>query len=131
MVDSRTGADPAWFRFARDVAVNVLANLVAAVILYLLGVVFEVLPGTRGSIVASAFFLLYVGALGLTALANRRQGSMRDFTVVVSAVCMGSAAAVSSVGAPTKGERILDLIVALGCGLAAGLAAIGWYLRRR
>lgn len=54
--------------FAQNVGVNVLANLIAAAIIYLLGVGFELLPANRGLIVLALMFLGLGGGLGLNLL---------------------------------------------------------------
>jgi hypothetical protein len=59
-------ADKPMQKFSRDVLVNVAANLVAAAILYLLGVLFRLLPSNPGTLIASAStVLIFVGSSGL------------------------------------------------------------------
>ncbi|MGK5680234.1 hypothetical protein [Actinoplanes sp. URMC 104] len=51
--------------FPRDVLVNVLANLIAAAIIYLLGVLFDLLPRSSAAIILSILFSLYALTMAL------------------------------------------------------------------
>jgi uncharacterized membrane protein YfcA len=64
---------PAVVRLARDVGVNVIANLIAAAILYLLAVLFQLLPRDRGAILFALFILIMAinVALGTISRAKR------------------------------------------------------------
>lgn len=62
------GPRPGFTRLVRDVGVNVLANLIAASILYLIGVGIGSLPHQRTAIIAAAATLLATAALLFYAL---------------------------------------------------------------
>jgi hypothetical protein len=70
-----TVAEPAAPRtsapFLRDVAVNVVANLVAAAVIYLVGVLAGVFPREPRVILAAVAVLLFSAALSLTVLLSR------------------------------------------------------------
>ena len=74
------GADPqsGFARLVRDVGVNVLANLIAAPILYLIGVALGLLPRQRTAIIGAAAMLSATVALlfyALAVLLKRRAAS--------------------------------------------------------
>jgi hypothetical protein len=59
--------------FWRDVRVNVVANLLAAAILYPLGALFGLLPKNRAAILTAALFLLFALMVALHAVSRSRR----------------------------------------------------------
>ncbi|MDR6597232.1 hypothetical protein ACFFSW_21040 [Saccharothrix longispora] len=80
-------------QFAQSVAVNVLANLIAAAIIYLLGVGFKVLPANPGLILVAILLIGLVGGFGLLIagwVASERGHSKRaDKMIGISSLVMG------------------------------------------
>ncbi|WP_089021454.1 hypothetical protein [Micromonospora coriariae] len=111
MAEQREGFIGDRKRFARDVLVNVLANLVAAAIIYMLAALVGLLPRNAaaftvaGSVLAITLYLLWH-----LSHSNRRLGSLR-----------GSLFAVAWVAAAATGiAAFLVMTTPLGDGVSAG-----------
>jgi hypothetical protein len=85
-------------RFARDVGINVLANIIAAAIIYLLGVWVGAFPTIGELVYASAAIVIF--GLGLLSVAlvvrAHRQGSVRIRAIGLLVSAVGAAIAAAS-----------------------------------
>ncbi len=78
--DDASGEDDQWQRFVtfwRGVRVNVVANLVAAAILYPIGVLFGLLPKNRAAVLTAGLFLLLALMVMLFAVSRLRRVTYR------------------------------------------------------
>lgn len=77
-------------QFARDVFVNVLANLIAASVIYLLGVTVGILPKSRYLILTSVVFVFMAAGLALAVVSQLRpRGPNRRMLFGVSLLLVG------------------------------------------
>lgn len=77
-------------KFARDVAVNVVANLAAAAIVYLLASVFGLLPRSPYLILTALTVLALTAGLGLGAVGLALRGKAKIYTLGTALVVMGA-----------------------------------------
>lgn len=88
-VGDRESADKAR-AFGRDVGVNVVANLIAAMIIYLLGALAGILPKSQVLIGISAVVVGFAGFIGLLAVRRLASGWRRIRVMGASCLALGA-----------------------------------------
>jgi uncharacterized membrane protein YuzA (DUF378 family) len=130
-------ADFSFRRLPHDILVNVIANLIAAAIIYLFGAVVGLLPSEPRAILVAAGFLTIV--LGLLTLAvgktyslskkqQKRDVSVLLFTVSIFLVGLGTILAALFPDVLPWWERIGYIIMGLACLL---LSYLGFWAVRK
>jgi len=122
--------------FARDVVVNVLANLIAAAVIYLLGILVGLFPRTTGAvnlaitvILVASFIVLAIAAISRSRMHPKRPAYRKSLYVsAIAGIACGISAAAGSLLLPRLPifERITGTIGGLGFALfmAAAIAAL-------
>jgi hypothetical protein len=87
---------PGLMKFARDVAVNVLANLVAAAVIYLAGAATGVLPRSPKLILGSLSTVLLIGFLGIFVISRFMSERKRLYASAIGLALAGTAIALGA-----------------------------------
>jgi len=80
-----------YIRFARDVSVNVIANLAAAAIIYLLGSAAGLLPRSPQLIFTSVFVVVMTAGFGLGVAGLALRGNAKIYTSGAALIVLGAA----------------------------------------
>ena len=121
-------------KFARDVFVNVVANLVAAAIIYLLGVIAGLFPRSPGLVFAATLVLLV--AAGLLAFVGGllSRGHVQEYFIGTALLVLGIAEVIApfvratGLDLPWKGMMPMSGVVLTGLGM---LTVVATYRLRR
>ncbi|GHJ45859.1 hypothetical protein Cs7R123_32010 [Catellatospora sp. TT07R-123] len=127
----------------RDTAINVLANLIAAAVIYLLGVAYGLFPSVRGAVIFSGGLIVVAGSgavLTLVAMRADRETHLRGLFAwqllqgVAGIAFLGGLIALvgAAVPGPTGGttRSVLFVVVLLGVGIPSVIARIMAVYRR-
>jgi hypothetical protein len=106
--------------FVRAVAVNVLANLVAAAIIYIGGASLGLFPRSPGALASALFFLFMAGSAGAIVMTGVLNDDRRSFAML--AVFLGAAIIAAR---PAGIELDLDMPWWGNAALGAALVSLG------
>lgn len=107
-------------RFARDVLVNVIANLIAVAVLYLAGVLAGLLPKSPELIATAALIVLMAAFLGVAIVSRFLSGVSRQWSLAIGTVLGGAI----FIGGALVNPAEDSLLVRVGMGASGALSFI-------
>ncbi|WP_157441787.1 hypothetical protein [Actinoplanes awajinensis] len=131
--DNLSAEDDQWQGFVafwRGVCVNVVANIIAAAILYPVGVLFGLLPKNRAAILTAGLFLLLAFMLMLHAVSRSRRLAyrLREHAWLTAWLCGVAGLGVGACVTPDSLERKFFAAAAVGL-LVMWVGIVGQYRR--